>query len=441
MLVVAEPFLARNMHPTVLVNAYQMALEEALRVCESLAVEIDTSNKEEMRSLIRSCIGTKFVSRYGDLMCDLALEAVTKVAVDEDGRKEIDIKRYARVEKLPGGELDECRVLDGVMFNKDVTHARMPRRIENPRIVLLDCPLEYKKLESQANLEFANEEDFEAMLKQEEDWIHRAVNNVLAVKPDIVVTEKGVSELASHYFIKAGVAVIRRIRKTDNNRVARATGATVVHRPEELEEGHVGTGCGLFEVRKFGDEYFCFMEECKDPKACTILLRGGSKDVLNELERNLQDAMQVARNVVLEPKLLPGGGATEMAISVALAEAAKSVGGVEQWPFRAVGAAMEVIPRTLAQNCGADTVRLITELRAAKAGGAPSSVGIDGDEGKLADMSDVGVWDPFVVKTQTIKTAVESACMLLRIDDVVSGVASAARKEDERRGAAGRGMG
>ncbi|KAA0166469.1 hypothetical protein FNF28_03110 [Cafeteria roenbergensis] len=435
MLVVAEPFLARNMHPTVLVNAYQMALEEALRVCEDLSVEIDTSNQEEMRSLIRSCIGTKFVSRYGDLMCDLALDAVTKVAVEEGGRKIIDIKRYARVEKIPGGELSDCRVLDGVMFNKDVTHARMPRRIERPRVVLLDCPLEYKKLESQATLEFAKEEDFEAMLKEEEDWVKRAVAHVLALKPNIVITEKGVSDLASHFFIKAGVSVIRRIRKTDNNRVARATGATIAHRPEELEESHVGTGCGIFEVRKYGDEYFSFMEECDDPKACTVLLRGGSKDVLNELERNLQDAMQVARNVVLEPKLLPGGGATEMAISVALAEKAKTIGGVEQWPFRAVGKAMEVIPRTLAQNCGADTIRLITELRASKAGGAAASVGIDGNLGKLADMSDVGVWDPFAVKTQTIKTAIESACMLLRIDDVVSGVSSKARKEDERRGA------
>lgn len=294
MLVVAEPFLHRNMHPTVIVNAFHRALEAALAVCDRMATRVDTSDKEQMRGIIRSCIGTKFSSRYGDLVCDLALDAVTRVAVDDGtGKKEIDIKRYAKVEKIPGGELDDCRVLDGVMVEKDVTHPRMRRRIENPRIVLLDCPLEYKKAESATNMEITKDEDFEAILKQEEEYIAKMCEDILALKPDLVITEKGVSDLASHYFVKAGVTAIRRIRKTDNLRVGRVCGATVVSRPDELQETDVGTGCGLFEIRKIGEEYFMFLEKCKDPKACTILLRGGSKDVLMEFERNLQDAMQV----------------------------------------------------------------------------------------------------------------------------------------------------
>ena len=233
---------------------------------------------------------------------------------------------------------------------------------------------------------------------------------------------RGVSDLASHFFVKAGITAIRRIRKTDNLRIGKVSGATVVSRPEELQETDVGTGCGLFELRKMGDEYFMFLEQCRDPKACTILLRGGSKDVLNEFERNLQDAMQVARNVVFEPKLLPGGGATEMAISAGLAERAKSLEGVEQWPFRAVGQALEVVPRTLAQNAGADVVRVLTELRAAKQGGRNPMLGIDGNTGKVADMQKIGVLDPFAVRTQVIKASIEAACMLLRIDDILSGM-------------------
>ena len=423
LLVVAEPFLVRGMHPTVTVNAYHRALEAALEIADRMAIRIDTSNRVEMRDLMRACIGTKFSSRYGDLICDLALDAVTRVAVtDSSGRKEIDIKRYAKVEKFPGGELSDCRVLDGVMVEKDATHPRMRRKIANPRIVLLDCPLEYKKAESAMNLEITKEEDFEAILKQEEDFIEKICSDIIALKPDLVITEKGVSDLASHFFVKAGITAIRRIRKTDNLRIGKVSGATVVSRPEELQETDVGTGCGLFELRKMGDEYFMFLEQCSDPKACTILLRGGSKDVLNEFERNLQDAMQVARNVVFEPKLLPGGGATEMAISAGLAERAKSIEGVGQWPFRAVGAALEVVPRTLAQNAGADVVRVLTELRASKSGGRNPMLGIDGSTGKVADMQALGILDPFAVRTQVIKASIEAACMLLRIDDILSGM-------------------
>merc|ERR1719267_359627 len=260
------------------------------------------------------------------------------------GQKEIDIKRYIKTEKIPGGEFEDCRVLKGVMFNKDVTHSKMRRRIEKPRILLLDCPLEYKKTESNAQVELTKEEDWNAILEQEEQYIQNLCAQIVAFTPDIVITEKGLSDLAQHYLVKAGITAFRRLRKTDNNRVARACGATIVSRPDEIQESDVGTGCGLFEVRKIGDEYFVFLEECSDPKACTVLLRGGSKDVLNEIERNLGDAMQVIRNVVFEPLLLPGGGATEMAVGQALARSAHTLEGVQQWPYAAAGKALEVIP-------------------------------------------------------------------------------------------------
>jgi T-complex protein 1 subunit gamma len=218
---------------------------------------------------------------------------------DNNGNVEIDVKRYAKVEKIPGGVLEECKVLDGVMFNKDVTHPAMRREIVNPRIVLLDCPLEYKKGESMTNMEFTKEDDFKKALEMEETEVMRMCEHILRVKPDIVITEKGVSDIAQHYLLKKGnISCFRRIRKTDNNRVARVSGATVVNRPEELTEKDVGCDVGLYEVKKIGDDYFTFLTECKNPTACSILLRGASKDVLNEVERNLHDAMGVARNVL-----------------------------------------------------------------------------------------------------------------------------------------------
>ena len=209
-----------------------------------------------------------------------------------------------------------------------------------------------------------------------------------------------------------------------------------MNRPEELTENDVGTNCGLFEIKKIGDDYFTFMTKCKNPKACSILLRGASKDVLNEIERNLQDALGVARNVMLNPKLVPGGGAVEMELACRLNDYSQKIEGVMQWPFKALANALEVIPRTLAQNCGADVVRIITELRAKHAQGTPEGTtqGIDGNAGKIADMNVANVWDPISVKLQTFKTSIEAACMLLRIDDIVSGI-----KRDRRQQAGARG--
>ncbi|ODQ63866.1 T-complex protein 1 [Nadsonia fulvescens var. elongata DSM 6958] len=420
------PYVERNIHPVVIISALKQALSDALEVINEISTPVDLENEEAMIKLVAASIGTKFVSRWSRHMCLLALKAVNTVMVNDNGRKEIDIKRYARVEKIAGGEIEDSRVLDGVMLNKDITHPKMRRRIEKPRIVLLDCPLEYKKGESQTNIEITKEDDWNRILQIEEEQVKSMCEAILAVKPDLVITEKGVSDLAQHYLLKGGVTTLRRVRKTDNNRIARVSGAVIVNRVEDIKEADVGTKCGLFNIEKIGDEYYTFLTECENPGACTILLRGPSKDILNEIDRNLQDAMAVARNVYFEPRLSPGGGATEMAVSVRLAEKAKAIEGVAQWPYKAVADAMEVIPRTLVQNCGANAIRVLSSLRAKHAQGL-HTFGIDGDNGKVVDMKEYGVWEPEVIKLQSIKTAIESACLLLRVDDIVSG----ARKQGD----------
>jgi T-complex protein 1 subunit gamma len=414
--------LERNIHPIVIISAFKRALDDAIAVVGEISKPVDVNDDTAMLALVRSSIGTKFVSRWSDLMCALALRAVKTVTiVYDDGRREVDIKRYARVEKVPGGEIEQSQVIDGIMLNKDVTHPRMRRRIENPRIMLLDCPLEYKKGESQTNIEISQEEHWNRILQIEEEQIKAMCDKIIEFKPDLLFTEKGVSDLAQHFLLKANITAIRRVRKMDNNRISRAVGATIVNRVDDLQESDVGTACGLFHVDKIGDEYFTFLTKCQDPKACTILLRGPSKDVLNEVERNLQDAMSVARNVFFDPRLAPGGGATEMAISVRLSQNAPNVPGVQQWPYRALAEAMEIIPRTLVQNCGGNPVKVLAQLRAKQAEGA-HSYGIDGEKGKIADMNVYGIWEPFAVKVQMLKTAIESACLLLRVDDIVSGL-------------------
>ncbi|TRM61099.1 chaperonin Cpn60/TCP-1 family [Schizophyllum amplum] len=435
--------LERDIHPVVIISAYNKALQEALNIIKRISVPIDINSDEQMLSLIKTSIGTKFVVRWSELMCNLALQAIRIVAEDPEvassnvhsltGVKTVDIKRYARVEKVPGGEIEESRVLNGIMLNKDITHPSMRRRIHNPRIILLDCPLEYKKGESQTNMEFSKEGDWERAQEIEEEQVKAMVNKLVEFKPDLVITEKGVSDLAQHVFVKHGISAIRRVRKSDNNRIALAVGATIVNRIEDLRESDIGAQCGLFNIEKIGDEYFTFLTECKTPKACTILLRGPSKDILNEIDRNLADAMSVARNVVFFPYLCPGGGATEMAVSVGLQQASKSLaGGVEAWPFRAVADAVEVIPRTLVQNAGGNAIRLLTELRAKHANGE-HQWGVDGNTAKIVDMKEYGLYESASVKIQTFKTAIEAARMLLRVDDVVQAV----RKDREGGGGGG----
>ncbi|GMM28049.1 chaperonin-containing T-complex subunit [Martiniozyma asiatica (nom. inval.)] len=415
------PYIEKNIHPVVIIQALKKALKDALEIIHSVSKKIDLNNEEAMIKLISASIGTKYVAKWSDKMCRLALKATKTVLVEEGEYKEIDTKRYARIEKIPGGEIEDSEVLDGILLNKDVVHPKMKRQIENPRIILLDCPLEYKKGESQTNVEITNESDWSRLLEIEEEQVKLMCEQILLLKPDLVITEKGVSDLAQHYLLKGGCSALRRVKKSDNNRIARATGATIVNRVEDLKESDVGTKCGLFDVKLIGDDYFTYLVKCQSPQACTIMLRGPSKDILNEIERNLQDAMAVTRNVFFEPSLAPGGGATEMAVSVGLAEKSKTIEGVAQWPYQAVADAFEVIPRTLIQNCGGNTIRVLAQLRAKHANG-DHTWGIDGDNGKIVDMNEYGIWEPEVIKQQSAKTSIESASMLLRVDDIVSGV-------------------
>merc|ERR1712086_180293 len=399
-LAAVEGFLEKEIHPTVIVNAYFKALEEIVKITNELGVPINLEDNADLCKIVKSTIGTKFSNQWGDLIVNLAVQAVRTVwRKDPQGNVEIDIKRYAKVEKIPGGVLEDCEVLKGVMFNKDVTHPNMRRFIEKPRVCLLDCPLEYKKGESMTNMEFTKEDDFKKALAMEETEVMRMCEHILRVKPDVVITEKGVSDIAQHFLLKHGnISCIRRIRKTDNNRIARVTGATVVNRPEELTEKDIGNACGLFEVKKIGDDYFSFMTECKNEGACSILLRGASKDVLNEVERNLHDAMGVARNVMQNPRLVPGGGALEMELACRLNAKATEVEGIHQWPYKALASAFEVIPRTLAQNCGGEVVCMLTELRAKHAGGEGLMWGVNGNTAKISNMETDGIWDPCAVK-------------------------------------------
>jgi len=422
------------MHPTLIIKAYRMALDDMISWCErDFSKTIDTSDNAQLSTVVQSCMATKMLSRYMDLAVNIALNAVRTIFVTKNDYREIDIKRYCRIEKVPGGDISESQVIKGVVLNKDVVHAKMTRRIENPRIILLDCPLEYKKGESQTSLEIMKEEDFSRVLEQEEDAIKRQCEQIINLKPNLILTEKGISDLAQHYLVKAGITALRRLKKTDNNRLARVCGARIVNDTSDLRESDIGTDAELFEIKKIGDEYFTFITS-PVATAVTILLRGPSKDIINEVDRNIQDAVHCVRNVLINPRIVPGAGSLEMALSYALEQKSVPIEGVLQGPYRAISKALEVIPRTLIQNCGGSSVRQLTALRAKHAQNPKENWtwGINGLTGEPADASVLKVWDPLSVKVQVYKTAIETSMMLLRIDDILSGTKK--KNEDSNQG-------
>lgn len=421
-----------RIHPTLIIKEFRKVLDDILKVLPSISKEIDLKNdKSRLIEVVKGCLGTKFLGGWSEMACSIAITAVETVR--DIKAQTIDLKNFVRVEKVPGGVIEESTVLEGVMLNKDVTHPRMARMIKNPRILLLDCSLEYKKGESQTNIEIVKEGDYTRILQIEEEYIQKMCKCIIEQgMPNIVITEKGISDLAQHYLMKAGITAIRRVKKTDNNRIARAINATIVSRVEEIKPHHIGCGAGLFEVKKIGDEYFTFITECKNPKACTILLRGPSKDILNEAQRNLQDAMNVVRNIYLDPRVLPGGGAVEMALYKALLKE-KSMIDYEEDPYAAIPSALRLIPRTLLQNAGGNIIRSMNELEKWDSDGKLK--GVDGFTGEIVEVDanswDYNVWEPYLVKVQIYKTAIEAAIMLLKIDDIVSG---AKNKDKDRTG-------
>ncbi|OIR57314.1 MAG: T-complex protein 1 subunit gamma [Amphiamblys sp. WSBS2006] len=407
----------KKIHPTKIVKAFRKCLGEATKFVERQARAIDSSDEMEMLRQIGVSVGTKFATSFGDMVSRLALRAAMCVA--EDG---LDLKRFVRVEKIPGGNIEDSAFLAGAMVNKDVLHPTMRRRIDRPRVVLLDCSLEYKKGESATNIEMQKDTDWAKYLEQEETQIIEACEKIAALGPDLVVCEKGISDTAIHIFVKHNITALRRVKKSDSNRISKTTGAAIISSVDELEERHVGTRCGLFKIEKIGDEYYAYLVECENPKACTLLLRGPTKDILNELHRNIDDAMCVARCLLKMPRVSPGGGATEMAVSRFIAARAKQIGGIEQHCYEAVSRALEVIPKTLAQNSGGDAVKTLGELRHKHSEAEGCDWGVDGETGGIKSMDSGGVWEPAEVKCQTMRTAIEAASMLLRVDDILAGM-------------------
>ena len=412
----AEELIEQNIHPTMIIKGYRLAKTKALELLEAMGTPV-TLNDPVLEKIAMTAMTGKGSEAAKDALAKLAVEAVRAVADSENGKAKID-KDDIKIEKKQGGSLDDTELIRGIVIDKEVVHPNMPKRIKDARIALLDCELEVKDTETNAEIRITSPEQMQAFLDQESKMLKDMVEKVAASGCTVLVCQKGIDDLAQHYLAKKGIAAVRRVKRSDMEKLAKATGGRIVSSVNELSKEDIGAA-GLVEECKIAGEQLIFVRDCKDPKSVSILIRGGTEHVVDDAQRAMEDAVLGVISALEVGRVVAGGGATEIELARQLRKWADSVGGREQLAINAFAEAVEVVPRTLAESTGADTIDILVSLRSAHDQGRVN-YGVDVLNGKIADMWALDVIEPLKIKTQAIKSATEAATMVLRVDDVIT---------------------
>ncbi|MHA1231666.1 MAG: thermosome subunit alpha [Candidatus Helarchaeota archaeon] len=408
----AEELINENIHPTIIVDGYRKAVEKALEIVDNISIDI-SNNESMLYTAAKVAMGSKIIAEVRDLFADYAVKAIK--AVQEGNNADLD---NISVLKKKGEGLEDTIFVNGIVIDKEIVHAGMPKRVENAKIALVESAFEITKTEFDSKISITQVDQMQAFLDQEEKTIREMVEKVAEAGANVVLCQKGIDDLAQHFMNKKGIAAVRRIKKSDMEKLAKATGAKIVTNIHTITADDLGYA-GLVEERKIGDDDYVFIENCKNPKAVSVMIRGGTNQLVDEAERAFHDALCVVRNLIRVPKVVYGGGAAEIEIARGLRQYADSLSGREQLAVSAFADAIEVIPRTLAENAGLDIIDILAELRA-KHDSGEISAGVDVMNGKVGDMKEINVYDPAIVKKQALESATEAAIMILRIDDVIA---------------------
>ncbi len=414
----ATELLNENIHPSIIINGYQVASEKALEALEKVSIDVSMDDLETLMKLSNTSMRSKAVTNARDHLSQVVIEAIKQIIEKRDGTIIADVDNVQIVKK-EGRSLSETELVKGIIVDKEVVHAGMPKKIRGAKIALLDTPLEVKKTEFDAEIRITSPDSIKAFLDSESDMLKKKVDQVVATGANVVFCQKGIDDMAQHYLAKANILGARSVKKSDMEKLAKATGGKVVNNLADLRTQDMGV-CGLVEEKKVGNDKMIFVEECKDPQAVAIFIRAGLERMLDEAERSLNDALHVIADVAEVPQMVAGGGAIEMEIAKAVREYAAQVGGREQLAIEAFAEALEVIPRTLAENAGLDILDTMVALKAAHTKKKGMYMGVNVFDKGVIDMLAEGVVEPKVVKEQAIKSGIEVASMILRIDDVVA---------------------
>jgi len=413
----AEGLLDQNLHPTVIASGYKIAAEEADAILLNMATKVDINNEELLLKVANTAMTGKGAEKAKDTLGKLAVTAVKQVVEKVNGGWEVDTDNI-KVEKKIGGSVEDSKLIKGIIIDKERVHSGMPERVKNAQIALIATAMEVKETETDAEIRITDPEMLQRFIEQEENMLKKMVEKVKAVGANVVFCQKGIDDLAQHYLAKEGILAARRVKKSDMKALSRATGARIATKIDDLEESDLGKA-GLVEERRIAGDEMIFVEDCKDPKSVSLLLRGGTEHFVDSVERALDDAIGVVASVIEDGTIVAGGGAVDMELSKRLGEVADKYSGREQLAIKAFAEAFEIIPRTLAENAGLDPIDLLVELRS-KHETNGKNIGLDVFEGKTADMFEKGIIEPLRIKEQAIKSASEATIMILRIDDVIA---------------------
>ena len=414
----AGDLLDQNIHPSIIISGYQKASETALKTLEKLAIDVDMDDRETLMNLATTSMRSKMAAQTREHLASLVIDAIKQIIEERDGEILADVDNVQIVKK-EGRSLYETELVRGIIIDKEVVHVGMPKKIEGAKIALIEAALEVEKTEFDAEIRIRSPDAIKAFLDQESEMLKRMVDRVKDSGANVLFAQKGIDDVAQYFLAKVGILVARRVKKSDMEKLAKATGAKVVSNLSDLKGSDLGA-CKVVEERKVGDDKMIFVEGCKDPKAVAIFIRAGLERMIDEAERTLNDALHVVSDVAELPKMVPGGGAIETELSKTARSYARQVGGREQLAIEAFSEALEVVPRTLAENAGLDVLDTMAALKSAHEKEDGFAMGVNVFEEGVIDMLDQGVIEPMVVKLQAIKSAVEVTSMILRIDDVVA---------------------
>jgi thermosome len=414
----AEELLDQNIHPTILVSGYRKATQNAIETINKIAIPVDIEDRETLKKVAVTSMASKAVGPAKEHLAEIAIEAVRLIAEKRGDKRIADIDNIQLIKKT-GKSLLESQLVRGLIIDKEAVHPGMPKKLENAKIALLDCPLEIEKTEISAEIRIRDPNQMKAFLDQETKMLKEMVDKIKATEANVVFCQKGIDDMAQHFLAKEGVLAARRVKESDMEKLARATGGRIITRLDDLTPKDLGEA-GIVEERKIGEDKMIFVEKCKDPRSVAVLIRAGLERMVDEAERAITDALSVVSDVVENNKIVAGGGAVEVEVAKELRGYATKVGGREQLAIEAFADAIEIIPRTLAENAGLEPIDIVVELRATHEKKDGEYMGVNVFTGKIENMQENGVIEPLVVKEQAVKSAAESASMILRIDDVIA---------------------
>jgi len=413
----AQDLIDQNIHPTVIAEGYRLASKKACEVLDSIALDIKPDDEDILKRIAETSMTGKVAGANKETLGDIAYRAVKAVAEEVNGSIKVDLDNI-KVEKKQGGSVEDTQLINGIILDKERVHPDMPSVVKDAKILLINTSLEVKKTEVDAQIRITDPEQLQKFLDQEEQMIKDMVQKIKASGANVVICQKGIDDLAQHYLAKEGIFAVRRVKKSDMEKLSRATGASILTDLDEIKPENLGEA-GRVEEKKIGDDKMVFITECKEAKAVSILVRGGTEHVVDEIERGLNDALNVIAVALEDGKMITGGGSAAIEISMALRDYAETVGGREQLAINKFADAIEVVPRALATNAGIDPIDMLIKLKKEHSEGKKHA-GVDVHKGDVGDMLELNVLEPIRVGKQAVRSATEVAIMILRIDDVIA---------------------